>query len=498
MAARYAPRVALDPPPPVIELDWSPERATAFGARVLELYAAYLAELPDAPTSPQLTTAGVRAAVALDVPEEPLGEDALIAHLQALAANSVHVGGGGFLAVISGGGTVPGAIADLLASGLNANTGGWFLSPAATEIEGQLIRWLADRFGLPTGAGGNLVPGGSLANLSALKLARDRAGASVRTAGVDGQRLAFYASEESHFTIDRAADVLGLGESAVRKVAIDAQLRMRVDDLERVIAADLAAGVRPAAIVGTAGTTGTGAIDPLEEIAAIAARVGAWFHVDAAYGGAVVISDDLRPLLHGIERADSITFDTHKWMYAPLVGAALLVRDPVGLVGSFSAHAAYVEQDRSLTDRGTDHGFEGLQLSRSFIALRVWVGLLAHGRAAYARRIEHDVALTSWLAGLVEEAPDLELACPPSLSICCFRYHPPGVHDDAYLDRLNHRVMTELQIDGRVFPSQAEVHGRVALRTCIVSYRTEARHLEQLLEVTREVGERLHASGAVA
>ena len=169
-------------------------------------------KLPDAPTSPRLTTAGVRAAVALDVPEEPLGEDALIAHLQALADNSVRVGGGGFLAVISGGGTVPGAIADLLASGLNANTGGWFLSPGATEIEGQLIRWLADRFGLPAGAGGNLVSGGSLANLSALKLARDRAGTSVRTAGVDGQRLAFYASEESHFTIDRAADVLGLGE----------------------------------------------------------------------------------------------------------------------------------------------------------------------------------------------------------------------------------------------------------------------------------------------
>ena len=490
--------MALDPPPPVTDLDWSPERATAFGSRVLELYASFLADLPDAPTSPQLTTVGVRAAVTHDVPDEPLGEDALVAHLQTIVDNSIHIGGGGFLAVISGGGTVPGAIADLLASGLNANTGGWFLSPAATEIEGQLIRWLADRFGLPPGAGGNLVSGGSLANLSALKLARDRAGASVRTAGVDGQRLVFYASEESHFTIDRAADVLGLGESAVRKVAIDEQLRMRVDDLERLIAADVAAGMRPAAIVGTAGTTGTGAIDPLAEIAEIAARVGAWFHVDAAYGGAVVISDELRPLLRGIEHADSISFDTHKWMYAPLVGTALLVRDPTGLVGSFSAHAAYVEQDRSLTDRGMDHGFEGLQLSRGFAALRVWVGLLAHGRTAYARRIEHDVELTSWLAELVEEAPDLELACPPSLSICCFRYRPTGVVDDGYLDRLNQRVMTELQLDGRVFPSQAAVHGRIAIRTCIVSYRTEARHLRQLVDLTREIGKRVHASGVVA
>ncbi len=171
----------------------------------------------------------------------------------------------------------------------------------------------------------------------------------MRTAGVGGQRLAIYASEESHFTIDRAADVLGLGESAVRKVAIDGQLRMRVDDLERLIAEDIAAGVTPAAIVGTAGTTGTGSIDPLVEIAAIAERVEAWFHVDAAYGGAVALSDDLRPLLHGIERADSITFDTHKWVYAPLVATALLVRDPATLLGSFSARAAYVVQDREVT-----------------------------------------------------------------------------------------------------------------------------------------------------
>jgi aromatic-L-amino-acid decarboxylase len=490
--------VGLDPPPPVTDLDWSPERATAFGSRVLELYASLLAELPEAPTSPHLTTARVRAAVAIDVPEEPLDEEALVAHLQTILDNSVRLGSGGLLAVISGGGTVPGAIADLLASGLNANSGGWFLSPAASEVEAQLIRWLADRFGLPAGAGGNLVSGGSLANLAALKLARDRADTNVRTAGVGGQRLAFYASTESHFTIDRAADVLGLGEDSVRKVAIDERLRMRVDDLERLIAADLAAGVTPAAIIGTAGTTGTGSIDPLSRIAELAARVGAWFHVDAAYGGAVVLSDELRPLLRGIERADSITFDTHKWMYAPLVSTALLVRDPSTLVGSFSAHAAYVEQDREVADRGTDYGFEGLQLSRGFTALRVWVGLLAHGRAAYARRIEHDIALTNWLAARVEESPDLELACPPSLSICCFRLCPAGVDDDAYLDRLNERVMTELQLDGRVYPSKAEVHGRTAIRSCIVSYRTEVRHLQQLLDLTREIGARVHASGVVA
>ena len=490
--------MAVGPPPPVTDLDWSPERATAFGTRVLELYSSLLAELPEGPTSPHLTTASVRAAVALEIPEEPLAEDALVEHLQAILDNSVRPGSGGFLAYISGGGTVPGAIADLLASGLNSNPGGWALSAAPAEIEAQLMRWLAGRFGLPATAGGNLVCGGSLANLSALKLARDRADSTARSAGVGGHQLAIYASEEAHFTIDRAADVLGLGESAVRKVAIDERLRMRVDELERLIAADVAAGVTPAAIVGTAGTTGTGSIDPLEELADIAARVGAWFHVDAAYGGAIALSDELRPLLSGIERADSITFDAHKWLYAPVVCAAFLVRDASQLAGSFSAHAAYVDQDREVADRGIDYGFEGLQLSRGFIALRVWIGLLAHGRAAYARRIEHDIALTAWLAERVEELPDLELACPPGLSICCFRYRPEGVDDDAYLDRLNHRVMTELQLDGRVYPSNASVHGRTSIRSCIVSYRTEARHLQRLVDLTREIGKRVHASGVVA
>jgi len=488
----------LDPPQPepVRDLDWSPERARAFGDRVLELYSGFLAELVDGPVTPPVTTRGVREAVTLDVPDDPLADDELLAHLRAILDQSLRPGSGGFLAYVSGAGTVPGAIVDLLASGLNANVGGWVLSPAATEIELQLVRWLASRFGLPAEAGGQFVGGGSLANLSALKLARDHALPGVRADGVGGGAPpTVYCSSEAHFTIDRAADVLGLGESAVRKVAVDQGLAMRVDDLVRRIEADLAAGARPVAIAANAGSTGTGAIDPLEQIADVAASYGLWLHVDAAYGGAVVLSDELRPLLRGIERADSITFDAHKWLYAPLLSAVVLVRDGSVLNRSFSAHASYVEQDREVSDRGIDLGFEGLQLSRSFTALRVWVGLLAHGRAAYARRIEHDVALTRWLAAQVEGLRDLQLACPPSLSICCFRYVPAGVEDEGYLDRLNTRVMTELQLDGRVFPSNALVHGRTAIRSCIVSFRTEAEHLQRLLELTREIGARVHESG---
>jgi aromatic-L-amino-acid decarboxylase len=488
-----------DAPLSVRDFDWSPERARAFGGGVLDLYARLLEEVADGPASPRVTTAGVREAVALDVPVEPLADTELLAHLETIVGHSLRPGSGGFMAYISGAGTVPGALVDVLASGLNANSGGWVLSPAATEIELQLVRYLTARFGLPAGAGGNLVSGGSLANLTALKLARDRADASVRLDGVSGRSsLAVYASAEAHFTVDRAADVLGLGESAVRKVAVDDGLAMRPDDLERLIEADLAAGVVPAAIVATAGTTGTGALDPIEEIGEIAAQVGAWLHVDAAYGGAVVMSEKLRPLLRGIDRADSITFDAHKWLYAPLLSTFLLVRDASALNRSFSAHAAYVEQDRDVADRGADLGFEGLQLSRSFAALHVWIGLLAHGSAAFARRIEHDVELANWLADRVRSTPDLELACAPSLSICCFRYRPAGVVDEGYLDRLNTRVMTELQLDGRVFPSNADVHGRAAIRACLVSFRTEVAHLERLVELTLEIGARVHATGIAA
>lgn len=321
----------------------------------------------------------------------------------------------------------------------------------------------------------------------------------ARLKGVYGaQPIAFYATEEAHFTVDRAADLLGLGEDSVRKIAIDADNRMVVADLERQIAADIQAGVTPAAIIGNGGTTGTGSIDPLEQLSEVARSHDCWFHVDAASGGAAVLSDELRPLLAGIERADSITVDAHKWMYVPLTCAFVLLREEAAAARSFSAHAAYVEQDKEHADRGRDFGFEGLQLSRNFSALRAWVSLLAHGRAAYARRIEHDVALARWLAARVQETPGLELVGRPSLSICCFRCRPDGVTDEGYLNRLNTDVMTELQIDGSVFPSNASVHGRAAIRVCIVSYRTEAHHLEQLLSLTIEFGERAHAASLLA
>ena len=301
--------------------------------------------------------------------------------------------------------------------------GGYRLGPGAAEIELHLTRWLASRFGLPEGAGGMIMTGGAMANFVGLKCARDqRLGIEVRERGVAAAGpVAIYASEEAHVVIRRAADMLGLGADAVRPIAVDDEQRMRVDALREALARDVAAGVLPLAVSATAGTTTTGSVDPLPELAALAREHGAWFHVDAAYGGAVVLSDTLRPLLAGTEHADSIAVDPHKWMYTPQSAGCVLLRDFGHLSRSFHADASYIWLDEAVR-QGIDFAMHGPQFSRGFAALKVWISLLAHGRAAYARRIEHDVALASYLGELVAgarrvgahvPAPPLDLLLPP-------------------------------------------------------------------------------------
>jgi aromatic-L-amino-acid/L-tryptophan decarboxylase len=484
-------------PEPVRDLDWDPDRARRLGEDAVELWVELLARLPDLPVSRPLRADEVREALAIDVPEEPLERGELLSHLRALLLeNSIYPGHPGFLAYISGAGTVPGAAADLLAAALNQNGGAFRLSPGATTIEDQLMRWLADCFGLPEGAGGHVVAGGAVANLAALKVARDGASEEARESGVrDGPPLAFYASTESHVVQQRAADLLGLGSGAVRSIGVDERWRMRPDALGEAIDRDLAAGVVPAAVIATVGTTATGAIDPLPAIAELCERYGVYLHVDACYGGPAALADDLRPLLAGIERADSIAVDAHKWLYTPLLGGCVLVRDQRRLAASFATDATYIWIHDDLR-QGVDFTMHGPDFSRGFAALRIWLSLLAHGRAAYGRRIAHDAALARYLGELVDEHPDFELMTPVSLSICCFRYAPAALRgDEDRLDSLNKRLMSAVMGDGRVYCSNAVLNGRFCLRACIVNFRTEAEQVELLLEVAAEHGARLVAEG---
>jgi aromatic-L-amino-acid/L-tryptophan decarboxylase len=251
-------------------------------------------------------------------------------------------------------------------------------------VEAALVGWLARTFGLPDGAGGQVVAGGAMANFVGLKVARDRAlGLEARSLGVAaGPPLALYASAESHVVQKRAADMLGLGLDAVRAVAVDDRQRMRPDACAEAIEHDLSAGVRPAAVIATAGTTTTGAVDPLDALADLCERHDVHFHVDACYGGPAVLAEDLRPLFAGIERADSIAVDAHKWLYTPLLGGCALVRDEALVGAAFSADASYIWLDEEVHSRhGVDYVHHGPDFSRGFAALRIWLSLVAHGRA---------------------------------------------------------------------------------------------------------------------
>ncbi len=493
--------MTVERPSTMPDLDWDPERSRVFGDRALDLWQELLERLPDLPVSGRWTAKEVHEAVAIDVPDEPMSEEALFAYLHDVVFDwSEFSGHPRFMAYVSGAGTIPGAAADLIAAGLNANLGGWQLSPAASEIELHLTRWFAtELFGFPEGSGGLVLSGGAMANFVGLKTARDhRAGWNVRAEGLAGHPpLVMYMSSETHVVSSRGADMLGIGTEGVRKIPVVDDYRIRTDALRAAIEADRAAGRRPFAVVASAGTVSTGAVDPLPEIADICAEQELWMHVDAAYGGPALLADDLRPSFSGIERADSVAFDPHKWLYTPLTGGCLVVRRMAALAESFDADASYIVQDKEYTQHGLDLGRHGPQFSRGFWALKVWVSLLAHGRRAYARRISHDAALARYMGARAEERPEFELAAPVGLSICCFRYVPPGLPEgedrDAYLDDLNHRLMTEIQLDGRVYISNAVLSERFVLRACIVNFRTEADDVDAVLDVAAELGAALDA-----
>ncbi len=497
---------------------------------------AQLRPIQDGPNLHPVDVDEVADAVIREIPDEPVPDGELIDYLESLALEwSMYPGHSGFVAYVTGAGTVPGAAADLLAAGLNQNLGGWRLAPGALTIQLHLMEALAAKFGLPEATGGLLTSGGSSASFIGLKLARDagaewdvrRSGVAagapmtmyassevhdinvraadmlglgaewdVRRSGVAaGAPMTMYASSEVHDINVRAADMLGLGADAVRVIAVDERRRMKVDHLRESIQDDLSSGYQPLAIIASAGTVATGAVDPLDAIADVAAELGLWFHVDGAYGAPAAFVPELKPLFAGMERADTLVFDPHKWLYTPHSGGGLLVKDFGRLEASFGVDPSYTYQDDEVSRRGLDLHIRSPQFSRSFQALKVWVSLLAHGWDAYVRRIRHDVELAVYLHALADAHPAFEALPNQSLSIACFRYVPDGLRDssaeDEYLDDLNARLMMELQLQGRTFPSNAVVFGRFWLRACIVNFRTEAEDLEALLDLSQELGARL-------
>ncbi len=464
----------------------------ALGHQLVDDLADLLATVPTRPVTPNESPSAVREALGLSGPLPDAGMDPsrlLSETARALFDHSLFNAHPKFFGYITAPPAPIGILGDFLASALNPNVGAWMLSPAATEIEEQTVRWIAELIGFPAGGGGLLVSGGNMANVIGFLAAR-AAGTpwDVRAQGVaggDGRKLTAYASAETHTWIQKAADLAGLGTEAIRWIPCDAHLRMDVAVLRQAIEADVAAGHVPFIVVGTAGSVSTGAVDPLPEIAALCREKRIWFHVDGAYGGFAASTPDAPAALRGLAKADSVAVDPHKWLYAPLEAGCVLVRNPETLRAAFSYHPAYYHFE----ERATNFVDYGLQNSRGFRALKVWLALRHVGAAGYRQMIADDMRLSKMMAAAVARCPELELVTQ-ELSITTFRYVPldlrPRLGEDAverYLNDLNKELLDVVQRGGEAFVSNAVVRGRYLLRACIVNFHTSEADVVALPEI---------------
>jgi glutamate/tyrosine decarboxylase-like PLP-dependent enzyme len=468
-------RGRLDPP------DWEAFRATCH--RAVNEMVDWWAGVRERPVW-RPVPASVKEALATPLPREGLGLDAVRARFAELVLaypnGNTHPG---FMGWVHGSGTPAGALAEFLAGALNANLGG--REHAAVYVERQVIAWSRQIFGLPETASGLLVSGTSMATVVALATARQaHAGGDVRREGLQGRAvpLVGYASREAHGCVAKAFELLGLGRDSLRLIPTDAQHRLDVAALAASVEADRAAGLQPCCVVGSAGTVNTGAIDDLAAIAAFCREQRLWFHVDAAFGGLAVLVPELKPLLAGIEQADSLAFDFHKWLHVPYDAGCVLIRDETLHRAAFALRPDYLAAaERGLAGGNPWFTEYGVDLSRGFKALKVWFTLLTHGLDRLGAAIAANCADARYLGERVAATPELELLAPVSLNIACFRYRDPKL-DPAALDRLNAGIVVELQERGIAAPSTTQIGGRLAIRACLCNHRTERADLDALLE----------------
>lgn len=379
-----------------------------------------------------------------------------------------------------------GVWADALASALNQNAGAWRNGPTSAMIEARVMRWLCQLVGYGDASFGTLASGGSEANLIALKCARDRCHAAIIHQGMQRapSDLIIYASEQCHYSLEKSADILGLGRDNLRKIATDERFHIRPEMLRGAIARDRQAGRIPCCVVGVAGTTSTGVVDPLEELAVIARENGCWFHVDAAYGGVLAFSGKHKNKLRGIEHADSITFDPHKWMFVPFACGAVLVREGGRILReAFDISPEYLSEDRGGADVEYDFFRYGQMGTRRFNSLKLWMAWKFMGRNGYADVIERQIGLTDYFAGRIDELKDFQRLGEVETAVCCFKFLPAVAQkwEGIDQDRLQQRLQQRIERSGEAWITTTVLHGRRALRVNVNSFLTEARHIDDLI-----------------
>ncbi|MBX3145436.1 MAG: hypothetical protein KF785_01590 [Gemmatimonadales bacterium] len=402
---------------------------------------------------------------------------------QEMLRSGGNTAGPGFLGYIPGGGIYYSALGDYLAAVSNKYSGVFFGSPGAVRAENMVLRWVADELGFPPEAAGNLTSGGSIANLIAVVTAREAH--AIGAASVSSQVV--YLTSQAHHSLDKALRIAGLGEVVVRRIPIDAAFRMRADLLADQIVADRAAGLRPWLILGAAGTTDTGAVDPLDQLADIAARERCWFHVDGAYGGFFVLTESGKRKLRGIERADSVVLDPHKSLFLPYGSGIVLVRDPEPMRRAHQGDGAYMQDiPDDLTE--TSPSDVSPELTRPFRGLRIWLPLKLLGVKPFRAALDEKLLLARYFYARVAEL-GFEVGPPPDLSLVTFRWAPPGLTLEE-TNALNRRIVEWLRTDGRVFLSSTMIDGRYTLRMAILSFRTHRRTVDVAL---RALGEAVSA-----
>jgi glutamate/tyrosine decarboxylase-like PLP-dependent enzyme len=450
------------------------------GHRAVDAIADFLDSLPQLPVTRDETPTALRGLLPSTLPSKGTEVTRLLDEtVPLLLEHSLFNGHPRFLGYITSSAAPIGALADLLASAVNPNVGGWQLAPIASEIEAQCVRWIAEMLGLPGGTEGLLVSGGNMANFVCFLAARRaKGGAAVREKGVsqDGSPLLVYASAETHTWVQKAADLFGHGTESLRFIPVRDDLTVDTEALERRIEDDRRSGGRPFLLVGNAGTVSTGAVDPLPRLAEIARRFDLWFHVDGAYGAPAVVSGEAPTDLEGLALGDSVAVDPHKWLYAAVEAGCALVRHPGALRDAFSYSPPYYRFDGEEEDPRVNYFEMGPQNSRCFRALKVWLGLRQAGREGYRAMIGDDIRLSRALHLRVQKEARLE-AWTQGLSITTFRYVPEDVRPgspeaDTYLNRLNEELLHRLKASGEVFLSNAVVRGAFLLRACIVNFRT--------------------------